>query len=109
MGDVRVGQRLIQQLMGQPQPQPPPVHQLVQQRMLSSLIMSSQSHSAILPPSPPSTSPPRPSPTLPVSHPTATAQSFSLILPPPDSVKSWPLKPAARRIAVTNQPASEPV
>jgi len=107
--DVRVGQRLIQQLMGQPQPQPPPIHQLVQQRMLSSLIMSSQSHSAILPPSPPSTSPPRPSPTLPVSHPSATAPSFSLILPPPDSVKSWPLKPAARRIAVTNQPASEPV
>merc|ERR1711935_1319130 len=30
--DVRVGQRLVQQLMGQPQPQPqaPPIHQLVQ-------------------------------------------------------------------------------
>merc|ERR1712123_544731 len=71
--DVRVGQRLVHQLMGQPQPQPPPIHQLVQQKMLSSLILSSQSHTHSLPPSPPSTSPPSPSPHLP--HPSATAPS----------------------------------
>eukprot|EP00090_Calanus_glacialis_P042541 TRINITY_DN75439_c0_g1_i1.p1 TRINITY_DN75439_c0_g1~~TRINITY_DN75439_c0_g1_i1.p1 ORF type:complete len:255 (-),score=49.87 TRINITY_DN75439_c0_g1_i1:113-877(-) len=107
--DVRVGQRLMQQLLGQPQPQPqaPPIQQLVQQRMLSTLLLSSQSHLSPLPPSPPATSPPRLSPTS--LHPSQTGPSFPLTLSPPDTIKPWPLKPAARRIAVTSQAAQEPV
>merc|ERR1712083_32719 len=38
--DVRVGHRLVSHLLGQPQP--PPLQQLVQHKMLSSLILSSQ-------------------------------------------------------------------
>merc|ERR1711892_301504 len=102
-GDVRVGQRLVQQLMGQPQPQPqaPPIHQLVQQRMLSNLLLSQSN------PSPPTISPPRLSPTS--LYPSPTSPSFPLTLSTPDTIKPWPLKPSARRVAVPSTATQEPV
>jgi len=90
--DIRLGQRLVQHLLGQVQPQPHAVHHLVQQKMISSLLLSSQS-----------TSPPRLSPTS--VHP---SPSLPLPLSTQDSIKPWPLKPAARRVAVT-QPTQEAV
>jgi len=99
--DVRLGQRLVSQLMGQiqPQPHPPPIHHLVQQKMLSTLLLSSQSTS-----SPSSSSPPRLSPTS--VHPSPSLPPLPLTLSTPDTIKPWPVKPAARRVAVT-QPTQE--
>ena len=93
--DIRLGQRLVQHLLVQAQPQPHAVHHLVQQKLLSTLFLSSQST--------PATSPPRSSPTS--GHP---SPSLPLPLSTRDSIKPWPLKPAARRVAVT-QPTQEAV
>merc|ERR1712154_558685 len=62
--DVQVGPRLVQQVMSQlqPQPQVAPLQQLMQQRMLSSLLLSSQSSPPSFPSTPSASSPPRMSP-----------------------------------------------
>lgn len=97
--DVRVGQRLVSHLMGQPQPQPqqPPNFQsLIQQRMLSSLLGF---------PGCPSQPPPPPSELLPL--PAASIKTEQVIPPSPawsqtlstqsELFKPVPVKPAPLR------------
>merc|ERR1712156_542074 len=97
--DVQVGPRLVQQVMSQlqPQPQVAPLQQLMQQRMLSGLLLSSQSSPPSFPSTPPASSPPRMSP------PSQFTPSAA------DPGKVWPVKPAARRLATTTALATEPM
>jgi len=101
--DVRVGQRLVSHLMGQPQP--PTLQSYVQQRMLSSLLGSGLS-TAPTPPNDPCTPLYRyPFPPLQSCPPPSS--------PPPHSSehpKTVPVKPAPIRISGNPAPpSSEPV
>jgi len=98
--DLRVGQRLVSHLMGQHPP--PQIHQLVQQRMLSSLLGSGLSSGPTTPHLPPvDQCPPLYSYPFP---------SLSQISPPPPPLKTVPVKPAPIRISSNPaSPTSEPV
>ena len=107
--DVRLGQRLVTHLMGQPQPQQPPNFQsLIQQRMLSSLLAfpggpAQPPPSEPLPPAPASIKTEQVIPPSPAWGQTLSTQS-ELFKPVP--VKPAPLRPLSSSSSSSSRPDS---